>query len=184
MSALKEFANFITLNVANLAATYDRLLTENDENCQTLPADGRIVFARKLIKTVAEACETETSNPLRRLFEERVNQNLHGPRISGLPHPLVEVECLGQTLTPVVTNLEAGKFLWQTLAETRAVILRNISDVSSSILSPPVAGEEDVLFSNAGSKQTEVAGGDHPPYQQPGSRNRINQNYGAAQASG
>jgi PAS domain S-box-containing protein len=52
-----------------------------------------------------------------------------------LPQPLVEIECLGQTLTPVVTNLEAGKFLWQMLAEVRATLLPGLENLSPSPLS-------------------------------------------------
>ncbi len=127
MSALKEFANFISLNVANLAATYDRLQVESSENHPNLPADKRMVRARQLIKTVAEASESGTPDLLYRLFDGRVPSPSNQPGPNQFPAPLAEIECLGQTLTPVVTNLEAGKFLWQMLAETRTIIFRSVA---------------------------------------------------------
>ncbi|MCL4297085.1 MAG: PAS domain S-box protein [Anaerolineae bacterium] len=133
MSALKEFANFILLNVANLAATYDRLLSQEDGDYAAFPADSRTTRARRLIKTVAEACEVETPDPLRCLFEEQLNTPPVASSPAKLPHSLVEIECLGQTLTPVVTNLEAGKFLWQTLAEVRATVFNSFSFDSTPV---------------------------------------------------
>jgi PAS domain S-box-containing protein len=132
MSALKEFANFITLNMANLVATYDRLLLEKNGDYATLPTDSRIAQARRLIKTVAEACESGASDPLYHLLGSRTSLLLPNPARNELPQSLIEVECLGQTLNPVVTNLEAGKFLWQMLAEARSVIL-----YETKPLSPP-----------------------------------------------
>ncbi|MBE7556488.1 MAG: PAS domain S-box protein [Anaerolineales bacterium] len=130
MSAFKEFANFILLNVANLAATYDRLLSQEGGDYAALPADSRTTMARRLIKTVAEACEAETPDPLRRLFEERLNTPSVASSPAKLPHPLIEIECLGQTLTPVVTNLEAGKFLWQALADVRRFLGQTLPEAS------------------------------------------------------
>lgn len=132
MSALKEFANFILLNVANLAATYDRLLAENGGDYLTLPADSRLTAARRLIKTVAEACEAETPDPLHHLFEARIHTLSIESNRSKLPQPLAEVECLDQTLTPVVTNLEAGKFLWQMLSDIRHFLWQNLPEVLPS----------------------------------------------------
>ncbi len=147
MLALKEFANFISLNVANLAATYDQLLVENSDGYAALSTDSRTVRARRLIKTVAEACESETSEPLRRFFDSRVAPTSPEPSKSELPSPLLEIECLGQTLTPVVTNLEAGKFLWQMLAEARATIFNSISfdstPVSNLIVQPELPLSND-----------------------------------------
>jgi PAS domain S-box-containing protein len=147
MSALKEFANFILLNVASLAATYDRFLSENGGNYAALPADSRLAMARRLIKTVAAACEAETPDPLCHLFEERSNTPSLGSSPARLPHPLAEIECLGQTLTPVVINLEAGKFLWQMLAEARATTLKSISfnsiPVSNLVVQPELPPDND-----------------------------------------
>ena len=120
MLALKEFADFITLHKADLTATYARLLAESGAGYETFPVNSRLASARKLIKAVAEACETESPEPLNRLFEGQITENQRWAANIAPPQPLVEVECLGQMLTPVVTNLEAGKFLWQILAEVRA----------------------------------------------------------------
>jgi|GEM_PF-6703191 len=124
MSALKEFANFISLNVANLAATYDRLRAENSESYAVLPTDKRMARARRLIKTVAEVCQSGTADLLYHLFDDRTSSLANQPSKNQPSFLLAEVECLGQTLTPVVTNLEAGKFLWQILSEARATIFR------------------------------------------------------------
>lgn len=137
MSALKEFANFVSLNVANLAATYDRLQVESGENYSLLPADKRVARARQLIKTVAEACKSETPDLLYRLFDGYTSPLANQSGQNQFPAYLTEIECLGQTLTPVVTNLEAGKFLWQMLAEARAAIFRSTG-------SPVLVGEPEL----------------------------------------
>ncbi len=137
MLALREFANFITLHTASLAATYARLLAENGEGYEQLSADSRRASARKLLKAVVQACEMESSAPLGHLFEESVQpQQPTVPEDQGAipksprwteaivpPRPLLELECLGQTLVPVVTSLEAGKFLWQILSDVRTTLL-------------------------------------------------------------
>ncbi len=141
MSALKEFATFITLNLANLAATYARLLAEQGHGYEAIPANNRVTSGRKLLKAVSEACELESSTPLCRLFA-------HQPLETGIsrwpaaitpPAPFLEVECLGQTLTPIVTNLEAGKFLWQLLAETRAAV----ADLTGAPFTAPENSERE-----------------------------------------
>lgn len=128
MSALKEFANFISLNVANLAATYDRLRAENSESYAVLPADKRMARARQLIKTVAEVCQSGTPDLLYHLFDDRASLLSNQPGKKQSSSPLAEVECLGQTLTPVVTNLEAGKFLWQMLSEARRLLWQKLPE--------------------------------------------------------
>ena len=152
MSALKEFANFITLNLANLATTYARLLAERGAGYEALPANSRVAAGRRLLKAAIEACELESSTPLDRLFchfpPESKEQASVSPRWSGdfnPPNPLLELECLGQTLTPVVTNLEAGKFLWQILAEVRSTILRagTLAAFASEPPSLPQAGPSE-----------------------------------------
>ncbi|GIK38696.1 MAG: hypothetical protein BroJett011_25290 [Chloroflexota bacterium] len=148
MSALKEFANFILLNVANLAATYDRFLSQEGGDYAALPADSRITTARRLIKTVAEACEAETPDPLRRLFEERLNTPSVESSPAKLPHPLVEIEYLGQTLTPVVTNLEAGKFLWQALADVRRLLEQTLPEASPSARSKAETAVADLSLND------------------------------------
>ncbi|GAB4409767.1 MAG: hypothetical protein Fur0044_03400 [Anaerolineae bacterium] len=128
MSALKEFANFISLNVANLAATYDRLRAENSESYAVLPADKRMARARQLIKTVAEVCQSGTPDLLYHLFDDRASLLSNQPGKNQSSSLLAEVECLGQTLTPVVTNLEAGKFLWQMLSEARRLLWQKLPE--------------------------------------------------------
>ena len=119
MVVLKEFANFMALNMANLSATYARLLAESSAAYQPLPLDWRTAAGRKALNAVIEACRQQTSAPLVHHFEDNANR-WSDPSAPTLP--LVEVECLGQTLNPVVTNLEAGKFLWQALHEARAAV--------------------------------------------------------------
>ncbi len=120
MSALKEFANFITLNMASLAETYGQLLAQSNAGYRLFSVESRESSARRLLKAVIEACDTQTSDPLLQLFSktdiQRWTEHITPP------NPLAEVECLGQTLTPVVPNLEAGKFLWQILFQVRAAI--------------------------------------------------------------
>jgi PAS domain S-box-containing protein len=132
MLALKEFANFISLNVANLAATYDRLLVEMGGVNETLPTDSRIASARRLIKTVAEACEMGTPEPFCHLFEGLDDDSLPTSVSPKFAQPWLQIECLGQTLTPIVTNLEAGKFLWRMLAEARTTVFRAMSSTNQS----------------------------------------------------
>ncbi|MBN1218558.1 MAG: GAF domain-containing protein [Anaerolineae bacterium] len=148
MPALKEFANFITLNMANLAATYAELLEEIGEEYKTISADRRIASARRLLKAVIEAYESEHADSLVRLFDEPQDD---APRRWAIditpPRPMLEVECLGQTLAPVVTNLEASKFLWQILAETRTVVLQLMEKVPPAPLTPipPLEGAPEEL---------------------------------------
>lgn len=123
MSALKEFANFVTLNMANLAATYARLLVE--AGYEETPANIRLASGRQWLKAVIEACEIENSAPFYRFSAGRTWSE------DTIPPPiLIELECLGQTLTPVITNLEAGKFIWQTLSELRATA---VADQATSL---------------------------------------------------
>lgn len=121
MSALKEFANFITLNMASLAETYGQLLAQSNAGYRLFSVESRESSARRLLKAVIEACDTQTADPLLQLFSktdiQRWTEHITPP------NPLAEIECLGQTLTPVVTNLEAGKFLWDILFQLRASVL-------------------------------------------------------------
>jgi|GEM_PF-2434382 len=143
MSALKEFADFITLNMANLAATYAQLLAESNAGYEIFPADSRITSARKLLKAVIKAYDSQTSEPLVGLFEAHTNENSYrwAEHIDP-PYPLAEIECLGQTLTPVVTNLEAGKFLWDMLLELRTTVHKSIESKPPPPIRPAI--EENV----------------------------------------
>ena len=130
--------------MANLAATYARLLAACGGGYETLPTDARLASARKLLKAVVESCELETSAPLCRLFEQRPTDTWSAVEPGAppsrwasnitAPNPPLEVECLGQTLTPVVTNLAAGKFLWQALSEVRSTVFQAIENMP-----PPIA---------------------------------------------
>ncbi len=148
MSALKEFANFITLNMANLSATYARLLAEQGQGYETFQADHRQASARRMLKAVIKACQFDSSDPLCHLFDGRAGDTGRWVGDVEPPQPLLEVECLGQTLTPVVPNLEAGKFLWQTLSEVRTIVFQTMARV------PPPA--------SAGSREREEKA-QHPP---------------------
>jgi len=133
MPALKEFANFITLNTANLADTYAQLLEENGGGYESIPKRRRMSSARKLLKAVTESYEFETIEPLARLFDPQPGDDIsRWPQEIDPSQPMLEVECLGQTLAPVVTNLESSKFLWQLLSEVRVT-------VSQSTPATPVA---------------------------------------------
>lgn len=164
MSALKEFADFITYNLASLAATYNKLLAENDEG--GLQIDGRTAFARRLIKTVAEACETGTPDPLLRLIDQQISDS-STPEHFRPGQILLEIEYLEQTLTPVLTNLEAGKFLWQALSQTRSVILSTYKNKLDNSL----VRSEQVKQNPAGLGSTQV----QPPHPLPAiSTGRLN----------
>ena len=155
MSALKEFANFITLNMANLATTYARLLAEGGHGYEALPANNRVASGRKLLKAVVEAFKLETATPLIDIFDKDLTDNqppdaaarASSSQRSGniaLSNPLRELECLGQTLTPVVTNLEAGKFLWQIFSEIRSTLLEFVAERSTPVMISPQAGQEKI----------------------------------------
>jgi PAS domain S-box-containing protein len=143
MPALREFANFIILNMANLAETYAQLLAEGGRGYEAFPAEQCTASGRRLLRAVIEAYESETASPLCRLFDGYAHE---GPRRWAKdidpPYPLIEVECLGQTLVPVVTNLEASKFLWQILSEVRAIVVQSMEKappISASTPTVPVA---------------------------------------------
>jgi hypothetical protein len=61
MLALKEFADFISLNLTSLATTYTRLLVENKPAYQAAPLDRRVAAARKLLQAVVAAWWLEYS---------------------------------------------------------------------------------------------------------------------------
>ena len=75
MSALKEFADFVTLNMANLAATYAQLLAESEAGYDIFPVDSRLTSARKLLKAVIKAYESQSSDPLVGLFDAHTNED-------------------------------------------------------------------------------------------------------------
>ncbi len=126
MPVLKEFANFITLNTANLADTYAQLLADNGGGYETISPSRRVSSARKLLKAVTESYESETSAPLARLFDPQADDDVaRWPKDIDPPQPMLEVECLGQTLAPVVINLESSKFLWQLLSDVRSAVAQS-----------------------------------------------------------
>jgi PAS domain S-box-containing protein len=144
MQALKEFASFLTMNMANLATTYATLLAETSQNYAALDKQYRIACGRKLLKATIETFKRQDALPLRRLFEPG---NTRWPTKIMPPAPLIEVECLGQTLSPAVTNLDAGKFLWQVLFELRTLVphpatrLVTAPDKPVPVLSPAPSDE-------------------------------------------
>src|SRR5262245_2558790 len=121
MLAFKEFANFIALNMANLAATYARLLAESSKEYSAFSLDSRTASARRLLKAVVESYEQQTPDPLISLFSRNGAHRRWQEPITP-PQPFIEIECLGQTLGPVVTNLDAGKFLWRLLSDVRLLV--------------------------------------------------------------
>ncbi len=134
MLALKEFANFINLSLANLAATYAQLLLETDQDYAKFSKNSRIASGRKLLKAVSQACEAQTSDPLIALFDDNSDKTVQRWAADIIPpDPSIEVECLGQTLLDVVPNLEAGKFLWQMLANVRTLLSSSSQIVPSSL---------------------------------------------------
>ena len=145
MSALKEFANFLAHNTANLVEIYARLLAEQGVGYEDFPGDRRIASARRLLKRVIACFEAETPQPLIDLFIDPISDPRRwGEEIIPL-FPLIELECLSQTLTPVVPNLDSGKFLWHILAETRAKVLAGLTAELSqrnARLSEQVAAQE------------------------------------------
>jgi PAS domain S-box-containing protein len=154
MLALKEFANFISLNVANLVATYVRLLAENNQLYQALSPDSRIASGRRLIKAVADACESKTPDPFLHLIGQWTSDSSLTSGYDRQHQRLIEIEYLGQTLTPVVTNLEAGKFLWELLAQARKLILSGHNrDVGIYLAQPE---QDQGFFQGSGSKQEQI----------------------------
>lgn len=113
MLALKEFAHVITQNKADLAETYAHLLAGAKPQLARVPRINRVAAGRKLLEAVIQTLETGSNDPLRRLLFETEA----GP---GSSPSILDLTCLERTLTPIITNLEAGKFLWQILAELRA----------------------------------------------------------------
>jgi PAS domain S-box-containing protein len=108
-----------------------------------LNANSRKVSARKLLNVVSHACETETSDPLIQFFNQYAYRSDRRPDAqSNLPDPLLELECLGETLTPVVTNLESGKFLWQMLAEVRAALVSGLTMATAA--HPGESGQDEI----------------------------------------
>ncbi len=158
MVALKEFANFITMNVASLAPTYAQLLAETNAAFAEIPLSQRSASARKLLKAVIDACTGQQPDPVLSAFASTsARWGANVPLID----PLTEVECLGQTLTPVVTNLEAGKFLWATLFAARQAV--SAATVPPAPLPAPAQPTPDA-----------AAGDTLPPSQEPLIRALIN----------
>ncbi|MCB0190314.1 MAG: PAS domain-containing protein [Anaerolineae bacterium] len=128
MVPLKEFANFITLDVANLAAIYAQLLADSSEEYGSISYNQRIVLARRNLNAVVDCCLAESSVPLLKFFDSKnnISKVSYQPNNTSVKSALHEIECLGQTLTPVVTSLEAGKFFWKLLADARTVIVKSL----------------------------------------------------------
>ena len=152
MHPLKEFAGLIKANLANLAVTQARLLTDRSDDDQSTPQDDRIMAARKLLNAVVDSCEAQTSAPLLEIFNSRmqVNRAEVEPNNVLAKYALIELECLGQTLNPVVTSLEAGKLFWRLLGETRTVIIDSFSfsEPHSPVTLAPATSKSQGLQAN------------------------------------
>ncbi|MDH3676021.1 MAG: hypothetical protein OES12_11050 [Anaerolineae bacterium] len=131
MLPLKEFADFVTLNMANLAATYAQLLAEREAGQESFPAIVREASARKALRAVVETFTLGKADPLILHFKARVDHHQPWSESAYDTGPLVEIECLAQTLSPVVTNLEAGKFLWRVLSDVRYATMPTLERIVS-----------------------------------------------------
>ena len=132
MLALQEFVNFMTHHKANLAESYTQLLKAPGHGYENFPHDSCLTAARKLLNAMIASYESETITPLASFFNPQHEKSTQRwPAELTPPQPYFELECLGQTLTPIVTNLEAGKFLWQTLAEVRMLVTPLVNDEHS-----------------------------------------------------
>jgi hypothetical protein len=132
MSPLKEFADFVTLNMANLAATYAHLLAEREAGRKTFPGIVREASARKALRAVVETLTSGNTAPLILHFSTQVDQHQSWSEGTYYAGPMVEIECLAQTLSPVVTNLEAGKFLWRVLSDVRYATMPTLELIVAS----------------------------------------------------
>ncbi len=110
MSARQEFANFIKQNKTNLAQSYGQILADKSEVYAKSSTDGRIAKGRKVLSAVIGVFEGGQTEVLHQAFDQDGDPETQ---------PMLEIEALGDTLTPVVTSLEAGKFLWEILSELR-----------------------------------------------------------------
>jgi PAS domain S-box-containing protein len=148
MLALKEFITFITHHKATLAQTYAQLLAERGVGYEVFPPESSLASARRVLNAVIAAYEAEQATPLCNLFDPQTEASRHRwhERLTP-PQPMLEVECLGQTLTAVVTNLEAGKFLWQILAAARATMMV-VQPTSSPSAPDKVESVKEILSPN------------------------------------
>jgi PAS domain S-box-containing protein len=134
MQRLKEFADFLTMNMANLAGTYANILADSSPKYAAIEQEYRVSSGRKLLKAVVEVFNQQNSDPLLRLFKPG---NTRWPAAITPVAPLSEAEALGQTLSPVVTNLEAGRLLWQVLFDLRTAL--------SPVASRPAVSPDSVV---------------------------------------
>lgn len=136
MLMINEFADLVKLNMADLSTTFAKLLAESSKDYTSIDYHRRVTCGCRLLDTVIEACHLQSSEPLLHLFRIQPNSVRSNcwdddtvPR-----SPLVELECLGQVLFPAVTDLQAGKFLWQLLADVRGSLLREGAECTESKL--------------------------------------------------
>ncbi len=144
MSPLKEFANFITQNKATLTETYAQRLAER-ATYDDVPIESRIAAGRRVLNRVIEAYESANHDPLTALFIGDNGQPQRWADAVEPVQPMIEVECLGQALNPVITNLEAGKFLWQMLADVRQAIFQASPTAPPNLpgVAPEPAAQQD-----------------------------------------
>lgn len=127
MSALKEFARLITANMADLTEIYSQVLLDRWEESGETRIVPQQTLARQRLRAVKAACEAGNSVPLLQLF----NGLPPGSEVPSRHAHLLELDYLGQTLLPIVPSLEAGQFLWQILAEARAMILTEADEAAA-----------------------------------------------------
>lgn len=141
MLALKEFANFIIRNKAHLATICAGMLAEPGHGYENYTDDSRSAVARRLLTGVTESLLSETGRPLFDIFVSSGPENPDQSADVKLIQPLLVLECLEQTLTPVLTNLEAGKFLWQTFSEVRTALFQSADSMPAISLARFNEGE-------------------------------------------
>ncbi|MCB9078902.1 MAG: hypothetical protein H6631_14965 [Anaerolineaceae bacterium] len=124
ISALKELANLITMNMTPLTATLARSLAETQYSNPLV--NDTFPLARTMLRTVINTLEGQSSQPLIDLFQEP------DPRYR-FESPTLAVEILGKVLTPVAPNLEAGKFLWGMLADVRLELIADHTSLIATI---------------------------------------------------
>ncbi|MCB0196746.1 MAG: hypothetical protein KDJ65_32640, partial [Anaerolineae bacterium] len=131
MSALKEFSNLITVNMAELAAIYAHMRAEERNEYDPFSGDRRPATARELLRTMVRALEQQNAQPLMTLFEKQAD-------IVGTLAAQAMIEALGKTLTPIVPSLEAGRFLWDALAQVRTQLLQQTRQSANGSVTQPV----------------------------------------------
>lgn len=124
MAAPNEFVNLIIQNQAPLAETYAQLLAEADEHYAKLENVERVALGRKLLNAVIDTYQTGQNDPLILLFTKRRDAHIQSwPGRLERSNLALELTCLERTLTPIIPNIQDGKYFWQLLAEIQFVVI-------------------------------------------------------------